>query len=94
MVIKPETLQNSYLTDTKSDSWFKRTFGDGLTGEEKQAQSYQTAIQINQIMTELAMAGESINSACSKQLSSFFSSKLRQILVSVCCMYTYILIKL
>jgi hypothetical protein len=57
MVIKPETLQNSYLTDTKSDSWFKRTFGDGLTGEEKQAQSYQTAIQINQIMTELAMAG-------------------------------------
>ncbi len=57
MVIKPETLQNSYLTDTKSDSWFKRTFGDGLTGEQKKAQSYQTAIQINQIMTELAMAG-------------------------------------
>ncbi len=57
MIIKPETLQNSYLTDTKSDSWFKRTFGDGLTGEQKEAQSYQTAIQINQIMTELAMAG-------------------------------------
>ena len=57
MIIKPETLQNSYLTDTKSDSWFKRTFGDGLTADEKEAQSYQTAIQINQIMTELAMAG-------------------------------------
>lgn len=57
MVIKADTLQNSYLTDTKSDSWFKRTFGEGLTGEEKEARSYQTAIQINQIMTELAMAG-------------------------------------
>lgn len=57
MIIKPETLQNSYLKDNKSDSWFKRTFGDGLTGPEKEAQSYQTAIQINQIMTELAMAG-------------------------------------
>jgi hypothetical protein len=57
MVIKPDTLQNSYLTDTKSDSWFKRTIGDGLTADEKKARSYQTAIQINQIMTELAMAG-------------------------------------
>jgi hypothetical protein len=57
MIIKPETLQNSYLTDTKSDSWFKRTIGDGLTADEKKARSYQTAIQINQIMTELAMAG-------------------------------------
>lgn len=57
MVIKPDTLQNSYLTDTKSDSWFKRTIGDGLTADEKKAKSYQTAIQINQIMTELAMAG-------------------------------------
>lgn len=57
MVIKPETLQNSYLTDTKSDSWFKRTFKGGKTADEKEADSYTAAIQINQIMTELAMAG-------------------------------------
>ena len=57
MVIKPETLQNSYLKDDKSDSWFKRTFSGGKTALEKEADSYTAAIQINQIMTELAMAG-------------------------------------
>jgi len=57
MIIKPETLQNSYLKDDKSDSWFKRTFSGGKTALEKEADSYTAAIQINQIMTELAMAG-------------------------------------
>ena len=57
MIITPPILQDSYLTDDKSDGWFARTFGEGLSAQEKKAKSYATAININQIMGELAMAG-------------------------------------
>lgn len=57
MITTPAILQDAYLTDDKSDGWFERTFGKGLSAQEKKARSYETAININQIMGELAMAG-------------------------------------
>tara|TARA_R110000803_G_scaffold148160_1_gene213596 strand:- start:4766 stop:6331 length:1566 start_codon:yes stop_codon:yes gene_type:complete len=57
MITTPAILQDAYLTDDKSDGWFARTFGEGLSAQEKKARSYETAININQIMGELAMAG-------------------------------------
>ena len=57
MILQPSELQNRLLTDDETDSWFKRKFGEGMTEQQKIAESWRQATVINQLMHELAIKG-------------------------------------